>query len=244
MKNKVVIITGGAQGIGFSIAKGFAKKGAIPIIWDINQDILDKATTKLKEFSPQVESHLVDITDIVAVESCVKEIHKKYKKIDILINNAGVTADALIIKMDYEKWKRVININLNGTFICSQKIGRIMLKQRFGSIVNISSVIGLMGNIGQANYAASKGGIISLTKSCAKEFAGRGVRVNAIAPGFIETAMTKILPENVVESYSKMIPLKKMGKPKDVADLCLFLGGEKANYITGQVIKLDGGLLM
>jgi 3-oxoacyl-[acyl-carrier protein] reductase len=169
---------------------------------------------------------------------------KKFGKIDILINNAGITRDGLLMKMKEADWDAVINVNLKGTFVCTQKVCRFMMKQRSGVILNISSVIGIMGNAGQANYAASKGGVIAFTKSTAKEFASRNIRVNAIAPGFIETEMTAKLPQDIVETYAEAIPLKRMGKPADVANLCLFLASDDAAYITGQTIQVDGGLVM
>lgn len=244
MKDKIVLITGGARGIGLAIAEGFAKSGATPIIWDLNEVDITQAVKTLKTQASKSEGMVVNITDEKAVEKAINEIYLKHKKIDVLVNNAGITADTLILKMGLDKWKSVIDVNLTGTFNVTQKISKKMLRQRFGSIVNISSVIGLMGNYGQANYAASKGGIISLTKTCAKEFGARGIRVNAIAPGFIRTEMTKNLPDDVVAKYSQQIPLKSLGSPKDVANLCLFLASDKSKYITGQVIQVDGGLLM
>lgn len=244
MKDKIVLITGGARGIGLAIAEGFAKSGATPIIWDLNEVDITQAVKTLKTQTSDAEGMVVNITDEKAVEKAINEIYLKHKKIDVLVNNAGITADTLILKMGLDKWKSVIDVNLTGTFNVTQKISKKMLRQRFGSIVNISSVIGLMGNYGQANYAASKGGIISLTKTCAKEFGARGIRVNAIAPGFIRTEMTKNLPDDVVAKYSQQIPLKSLGSPKDVANLCLFLASDKSKYITGQVIQVDGGLLM
>ncbi len=244
MKNKVVVITGSARGIGFSIAKEFAKMGATPIIWDVFEDGVKSAVEELSKNGYSAFGNAVDVTNPEIVEKTFKQINQKYGKIDCLINNAGITKDGLILKMKLQDWKAVIDINLTGTFICTQKVSRIMLKQRFGNIINIASVIGLMGNLGQANYAASKGGIISLTKTCAKEFASRNIRVNAIAPGFIKTAMTQTLPSNVVKNYTNAIPLKKLGDSVDVANLCIFLTSEKARYITGQTIQVDGGLLM
>ncbi len=173
-----------------------------------------------------------------------QEIKTEFGKIDVLVNNAGITRDGLIMKMKESDWDMVLDVNLKGTFVCTQKVSRYMMKQRSGVILNIASVIGLMGNAGQANYAASKGGIIALTKSTAKELSSRNIRANAVAPGFIETEMTKLLSEEVVANYAKAIPLGSMGKPEDIADLCLFLGSDKASYITGQTIQVDGGLIM
>jgi 3-oxoacyl-[acyl-carrier protein] reductase len=173
-----------------------------------------------------------------------KQIHSEFGSIDVLINNAGITRDDLIMKMKPEAWDSVIAVNLKGTFNCTQKVCRYMMKKRAGSIINIASVIGIMGNVGQANYAASKGGIIALTKSTARELASRNIRANAIAPGFIRTEMTDVLSQEVVDKYSAAIPLNRMGLPKDVANLCIFLASDEANYITGQTINVDGGLIM
>ena len=191
-----------------------------------------------------IDGYVLNVTDSDNIEACFKEIVAKYKTIDILINNAGITKDNLIMRMSEQDWDIVINVNLKGTFLCTKKVSRIMLNQKSGSIINIASVIGIMGNAAQANYAASKGGIIALTKSTAKEFASRGIRCNAIAPGFIETEMTAILDDKIIEEYAKAIPMKKMGKPTDVANLCLFLASDAASYITGQIIQVDGGLVM
>jgi 3-oxoacyl-[acyl-carrier protein] reductase len=241
---KVTIITGAARGIGFAIAEGFASEGATTVIIDISDEAVQDAVRKLQSLEYKVIGFQADVTDGDRIGEIYNEINTRYGKIDILINNAGITRDGLLMKMKESDWDLVINVNLKGTFICTQKISRIMLKQKQGVIINIASVIGLMGNAGQANYAASKGGIIAFTKSSAKEFASRNIRVNAIAPGFIETEMTKVLPEDVVEKYLDAIPLKKMGKPKNISDLCLFLASKEANYITGQTIQVDGGLIM
>ena len=244
LKDKVVVITGAAKGIGFQIAMSFAKEKAIPILIDLNKELLETAANKIKEKGFLADYFEGNVVDSSQMNSVFKEIVSKYNKIDVLINNAGIAKDNIILRMKEEEWDNVINVNLKGTFICSQIATKIMLKQRHGVLVNISSVIGIMGNIGQANYSASKGGVISFTKSCAKEFASKGIRVNAIAPGFIETEMTKILSKETIEKYQASIPLKRMGSVEDVANLCLFLSSEKSSYITGQVINVDGGLVM
>lgn len=243
-KDKVIIITGSARGIGFSLAETFAELGSQVIILDISKDIVNEAVSTLSEHKYSVFGYEADVTNIQRIAEVFQDIHKKFGKIDVLINNAGITKDGLILKMKESDWDDVINVNLKGTFICTQKVSRYMLKQRNGVILNIASVIGIMGNIGQANYAASKGGIIALTKSSAKEFASRNIRVNAIAPGFIETEMTKMLSEEIVKKYAEVIPLNRMGKPEDVANLCVFLASDMAKYITGQTIHVDGGLIM
>jgi 3-oxoacyl-[acyl-carrier protein] reductase len=244
MKDRTVIITGSARGIGFAIAKKFAEKEAKVIILDLMQDAVDEAVKTLKAVGFQAFGYAANVTDAEKVTEIFKEIIKEHGSIDVLINNAGITKDGLLMKMKEADWDAVMNVNLKGTFICTQKVSRFMMKQRSGAIINIASVIGLMGNAGQANYAASKGGIIAFTKSCAKEFASRNIRVNAVAPGFIETEMTKLLSEEVVKKYSEVIPLNRMGKPEDVADLCMFLASDNSNYITGQTIQVDGGLIM
>ncbi len=243
-EGKVVIITGSARGIGFAIAETFAENGATSIILDLFQDAVDEAVKKITDKGLKAIGYVANITESELIGNLFKEIFQKFGKIDILINNAGITKDGLLMKMKESDWDAVINVNLKGTFICTQKVCRFMMKQRQGVILNISSVIGIIGNAGQANYAASKGGIITLTKSAAKEFASRNIRVNAIAPGFIETEMTAQLPKEIVDKYLEAIPLRHMGTSKDVANLCLFLASEEADYITGQTIQVDGGLIM
>ena len=239
-----VVITGSARGIGFAIAEAFAGQGAHPVIIDINQQVVDEAMQKLQDKGYSVSGYVGDVTNSSQMDEVFSAIIEERGKIDCLINNAGITRDNLLLRMREEEWRMVLEINLTGTFICTQKVFKYMMKARSGSIINIASVIGIMGNAGQANYAASKGGIIAFTKSCAKEFASRNIRVNAVAPGFIETEMTAKLPESVVEGYAKAIALQKMGKPEDVAKLCLFLASEESAYITGQTIAIDGGLVM
>ena len=239
-----VVITGSARGIGFAIAEAFAGQGAHPVIIDINKQVVDEAMQKLQDKGYSVSGYVGDVTNSSQMDEVFSAIIEERGKIDCLINNAGITRDNLLLRMREEEWRMVLEINLTGTFICTQKVFKYMMKARSGSIINIASVIGIMGNAGQANYAASKGGIIAFTKSCAKEFASRNIRVNAVAPGFIETEMTAKLPESVVEGYAKAIALQKMGKPEDVAKLCLFLASEESAYITGQTIAIDGGLVM
>jgi len=220
---------------------------ATTIITDINQELVNEAVNNLLSSNPDnknIYGFVMNVTDSESIELCFKEIVDKYKTIDVLINNAGITKDNLIMRMSEQDWANVINVNLTGTFLTTKKVARIMLNQKSGNIINIASVIGVMGNAAQANYAASKGGVIALTKSTAKELASRNIRCNAIAPGFIETEMTAVLDQKVIDEYAKAIPLKRMGKPDDVANLCLFLASEDAQYITGQTIHVDGGLIM
>ena len=244
LEDKVAIITGAARGIGFSIAEMLSEHGATSIIIDLNKEAVDAAVQQIDDLGNRAIGFIADVTNSDEVASIFKEIHKKFGKIDILINNAGITKDGLLMKMKESDWDAVMNVNLKGTFICTQKVCRYMMKSRSGVILNIASVVGIMGNAGQANYAASKGGIIALTKSSAKEFASRNIRVNAIAPGFIKTEMTDKLPQEVIDNYSDAIPLSRMGTVKDVANLCIFLASEEASYITGQTIQVDGGLIM
>jgi len=205
---------------------------------------VEKAVAALQSRGAKVFGYVGNVTDSAGMEALFANIVAKYGSIDCLINNAGVTRDNLLIRMKEEEWQLVMDINLKGSFICTQKAFKHMMKARKGNIINIASVIGLMGNAGQANYAASKGGLIAFTKSCAKEFAARNVRVNAVAPGFIETEMTSTLSQEIRAEYAKVIPLQKMGSPVDVANLCMFLASDASSYITGQTIAVDGGLTM
>lgn len=244
MTDKVTVITGSARGIGFALATAFGAAGAKVMVIDLAPEAVDAAVQKLRDQGSQAWGYVGNVTDSAMMEELFARVVAEHGSLDVLINNAGVTRDNLMLRMKEEEWQLVMDINLKGSFICTQKAFKHMMKARKGSIVNIASVIGLMGNAGQANYAASKGGMIAFTKSCAKEFASRGVRVNAVAPGFIETEMTASLPADVVAAYAKAIPLAKMGSPLDVAKLCLFLASNESAYITGQTIAVDGGLTM
>jgi 3-oxoacyl-[acyl-carrier protein] reductase len=244
LKDKVAIITGGARGIGREIALTFAQEGANICVCDVNEQILEEVTKELKVTAGQAIGLKVDVTDFSQVEDMVQKVLDKFAKIDILINNAGITRDNLLLRMKEEEWDAVLNVNLKGTFNCTKAVSKIMIKQRSGKIVNIASIIGLIGNAGQANYAASKGGIISFTKSVAKELASRNINVNAIAPGFIKTDMTAKLPQGLQDSILKTIPLNRFGEPYDVANLALFLVSGNSSYITGHIIQVDGGMAM
>lgn len=246
LSGKVALITGSARGIGKAIALELANHGANIVINDIlTENEINKTLEEVKQSSNKAIGIRADITKLDEVESMVKEIINKFGKVDILINNAGITRDSLLIRMKEEDWDTVININLKGTFNCSKTVAKYMMREKKGGkIVNISSVIGLIGNVGQTNYAASKAGIIGLTKSMAKELALRNINVNAIAPGFIETDMTKKLPEKVRQDLQQQIPLKRLGIVEDVAKAVYFLVSDAANYITGQVINVDGGMVM
>lgn len=243
-KDKVTLVTGAARGIGKEIAFSFAKQGSNIVICDVNQEALLATQKELEGLGVICLVSIVDVTNFNQVQDFTDKVLDKFGKIDILVNNAGVTADNLMLRMKEEEWDRVLNINLKGTFNVTKAVSRQMVKQRSGKIINIASIIGLIGNAGQVNYAASKAGVIALTKSIAKEVASRGICVNAIAPGFIRTAMTDKLPEDVKQKMLSVIPLDKFGEPEDVAKVCIFLASSSSDYITGQTIVVDGGMVM
>jgi 3-oxoacyl-[acyl-carrier protein] reductase len=243
--DKVAIVTGAAQGIGKAIGLALANEGAKIVLWDINLEETEKTSKEITQlYQVETSAYKVNVANYPEVEETVKKILDKFSKIDILVNNAGITRDNLILRMNEEEWDQVIAVNLKGVFNCTKAVSRVMLKQHSGKIVNIASVVGLLGNPGQANYSASKGGVIALTKTCAREFAKRNINVNAIAPGFIKTSMTEKLEPKVKETLLEQIPLARLGEPEEVAKLVLFLVSEEANYITGQVVSIDGGMHM
>ena len=243
LKDKTALITGGARGIGKEIAVRFAKEGADIIIWDVLEEG-EKVAEEIKKIGRESVFQKVDITNLTDIREKAKDVIQKFDGLDILVNNAGITRDNLIIRMEESEWESVITVNLKGTFNCTKSFIKYMMKARKGRIINISSVIGLFGNAGQSNYAASKAGIIGFTKSIAKEVGSRNITVNAIAPGFIQTPMTDVLSEEVKKTYLSIIPLKKFGLPEDIANVALFLASDEAKYITGEVIRVDGGLAM
>ncbi len=245
MKGSNAIVTGGARGIGEAIARLLARMGANIIIWDVLEDQA-KATAEAiaKEYGVKAAGQAVDVTKGESVEAAVDAAVKEFGSLDILVNNAGITRDGLIIRMKEEDWDRVLDINLKGVWQCTKAVGKVMIKARKGAIVNIASVVGVMGNAGQANYSASKAGVIGLTKTSAKEFASRGVRVNAVAPGYIQTAMTDKLTDEQRQRMQVLIPLGELGTPEDVADAVGFLASAAAKYITGQTINVCGGMVM
>ncbi|MBN1446091.1 MAG: 3-oxoacyl-ACP reductase FabG [Candidatus Omnitrophica bacterium] len=241
-KDKVVVITGAFGGIGKSLAVKFGGHGAKLVMWDI---FVDEAFEKeMAGAGIEFISAKLDITRQADVESALKAVIEKWNRVDVLVNNAGITRDGLVLKMNEKDWDDVLNVNLKGSFICSKIIGKIMFSQKAGKIVNVASIIGQIGNIGQANYSASKGALISLTKTCAKEFGRFGVNVNAVAPGYIVTKMTEQLPDKVKEKMLDMIPLKRFGKSEEVADMILFLASKESDYVTGQVFRIDGGMVI
>ena len=240
-ENKVVMVTGGAAGIGRVTAENFAKEGAKIAICDVNPEAGQAA---LKTLGPDASFEKVDVADSASVSSWVDAVFEKYGQIDVLVNNAGITRDSLIMRMKEADWDAVISVNLKSAFNCVKAVSKIMVKQRSGRIINLASVVGVMGNPGQANYVASKAGMIGLTKTVAKELGARGITVNAVAPGFIETDMTAVLSEKVKEAMLSMIPLQRAGNPQDVADAITFLASDQAAYITGQVIHVTGGMYM
>ena len=241
LNNKNAIVTGGAQGFGLDIAKRFLQSGAKVIIWDSDEKELKKASKLIND--QNLSCDVVDVSDSKSVDDTVNKITSK-TKIDILINNAGITRDNLTLRMKEEEWNSVINLNLSTTFFLTKEILRFMVKNRFGRIINISSVVGSSGNIGQANYAASKAGLEGMTKSIALEVANRGITANCIAPGFIKTAMTSDILEKNEEKIINNIPIKRIGVPDDISSLTKFLASDKASYITGQTFHVNGGMLM
>jgi 3-oxoacyl-[acyl-carrier protein] reductase len=243
LDGKVALITGGAQGIGKSIAERFCTEGASVAVCDFNRERAAETASELAAVS-NAKSYFMNVTDPATVDAAVDAIMADFKKIDILVNNAGITRDTLLLRMKREDWDAVIGVNLTGAFTVSQAVIKHMMKARFGRIINMASVVGVRGNAGQANYSASKAGLIGLTKTMAREFASRNITVNAIAPGFIQTEMTAVLSDEARQAFLRDIPLNRAGMPEDVAASALFLASDDASYLTGQVIAVDGGMIM
>ena len=243
--NKVALVTGGGRGIGRAIALTLAREGYdVAVNYNGSREKARQVCREIKSLGRKAVAVKADVSDFARVENMVSLVVETFGRIDVLVNNSGITKDGLMMRMKEEDFDSVININLKGTFNCTKAVSKIMMKQRSGSIINMSSVIGLVGNIGQANYAASKAGILGLTKASAKELASRNIRVNAIAPGFIQSDMTDVLSDELKAGILNNIAMKKFGTAQDVADMAAFLAGDKSGYITGQVFNVDGGMVM
>ncbi len=244
LEGKNALITGGAQGIGKSIALGMAREGANVGIADVNIESAENTAAEISSLGVKGIALKLDVSKQDSVTDAFGTFTKEAGSLDILVNNAGITKDTLLLRMKEEDWDAVLNINLKGSFLCSKEAVKIMARQRSGKIISISSVVAAMGNPGQANYSASKAGLIGLTKTIAREYANRGIRANAVAPGFIQTAMTDALSEGVKDQMKSNIPLGQFGTPEDVADTVIFLASKESDYITGQVIHVNGGMYM
>ncbi len=244
LEGQIALVTGGARGIGKCICERLISEGATVAIVDILQEIADETAKEFMDKGFEASAYAADVSKPEDADATVKAVIEKYGKIDILVNNAGITRDTLIMRMSEKDWDMVIDVNLKGTFNFTKAVARPMMKSRYGKIVNIASVVGRMGNAGQANYSASKAGVIGLTKTTAKEFASRNIAVNAVAPGYIMTAMTKEISEQATDAFMNAVPMKRAGKPEDVANVVYFLCSSDSDYVTGQVINIDGGLLM
>jgi 3-oxoacyl-[acyl-carrier protein] reductase len=244
MDGKVALVTGAARGIGQAIAKKLAEQGCDIALCDLKAEWLAETVGIVQAAGRKVQCFEADVSNGAAVEAVVEGAIKAFGKIDVLVNNAGITKDTLMIRMSEQDWDAVLSVNLKGTFLFTKALARPMMKQRAGVIVNVASIIGLIGNAGQCNYAASKAGVIALTKSAARELAARNIRVNAVAPGFIQTRMTDGLPEEVRKKMLDAIPMSRFGQPEDVANVVLFLASDASSYMTGQVLTVCGGMVM
>jgi len=244
--SRVVVVTGGSRGIGRSVALKFAEEGATIVIvhYDPDNEASEETLAALEHKGVKSESHRTDVSSNQASAALFDDILSRFRQIDVLVNNAGITRDTLLMRMSEQDWDAVLDVNLKSVFNCIQAVIRSMLKRRQGCIVNISSVVGQIGNAGQANYAASKAGIMGLTKTVARETAARAIRVNAVAPGFVDTEMTAALPEKVINSFIQQIPMGRIGKPGEVAEVVYWLSSDAAAYMTGQVIHVNGGMYM
>jgi 3-oxoacyl-[acyl-carrier protein] reductase len=242
LPNKVSIITGAAQGIGLATALKFAKEGAVVIVCDIRQAAVDEAVKQCQALGAQAAGFVMDVTQRDMVNAVVAAVKDRFGRIDVLVNNAGITQDARLQKMTLEQFDRVIDVNLRGVFHCSQAVADIMTAQGAGVILNASSVVGIYGNFGQTNYAASKFGVIGFTKTWSRELGPKGVRVNAVAPGFVHTPILATVPENVLKDMEHRVPLKRLGQPEEIANVYAFLASDEASYINGAVIEVSGGM--
>ena len=244
LKGKIAIVTGGAQGIGAAIVGQIAEAGASVAVVDINEEKGKEMVDKVRAMGVEAEAYVVDVSNTEAVKAVVGEIVKRFGRVDVLVNNAGITRDGLLMTMAEKDWDLVLSVNLKSVFNFIKAISRPMIKQKGGCIINISSVVGLMGNGGQVNYAASKAGVVGITKSAAKELASRNIRVNAVCPGYIQTAMTDRVEGKAKDALMELIPAKKLGQPEDVAAAVVFLASDAASYITGETLRVDGGMAM
>ena len=243
LENKIALVTGAARGIGQAIALQLASDGADLALCDVKVEWLEETANKVKALGRRVETYAMNVADGAAVGEAVNKVVADFSRIDVLVNNAGITRDTLLIRMSEEDWDAVLDINLKGAFLVTKAVVKFMMKQRSGAIVNIASVVGIMGNAGQANYTASKAGLIALTKTTAKELGSRNVRVNAVAPGFIRTAMTEKLSEQAKDAMLRMVPLGRPGEPEDVAKAVAFLASDNAAYVNGQTLAVCGGMV-
>lgn len=244
MEKKVAFITGAGRGIGLCIALKLASQGFDCALNDVNMDDLLSAKSKVEALGRRCEVYKADVSSSSEIDAIVKKINEDFSRIDVLVNNAGITRDNLLMRMSEDDWDKVLNVNLKSVYNCTKSVSRIMMKQRSGKIISISSVVGVMGNAGQCNYSASKAGIIGFTKSIARELASRGITANAVAPGFIQTEMTDKLSQEAKDRLAAQIPLGFLGTPENVADAVGFLAGDSASYLTGQVLNVDGGMIM
>lgn len=245
LKGKNALVTGGSRGIGKAIVLELAREGAnVALTYISNEDRAKEVIGEVESYDVKGLAIKADVSKEEEVNNMIEIVNSELGGIDILVNNAGITKDNLLIRMKTEDWDDVINTNLKGVYLCTKAVVRGMMKKRYGKIVNIASVVGISGNAGQGNYSASKAGIIGFTKSIAKELGSRGININGVAPGFVETDMTNVLNEKIKEEMLNQIPLKRFAKPEDIADVVVFLCSDKANYITGQIINVDGGMLM
>jgi len=244
LKDKVALVTGGGQGIGRVVGDNLATSGAHVVFGDINLENAEKSAKAILANGGSASATLLNVANPENVKEAFDSIVKEFKPLDILVNNAGITKDGLFVRMKEDDWDRVLAVNLKGSFLCGQQAAKQMMKQRQGAIVNIASIVGVMGNAGQANYSASKAGLIGLTKTMARELAPRNITVNAVAPGFIDTEMTRVLDEKIKDKLIEQIPLSRLGLPDDIAHSVAFLVSDRSSYITGQVVNVNGGMLM
>ncbi len=244
LEGKSAIITGSGRGIGAGIAKTFAENGASVVVCDIDENNVNLVVDEINKNGGKAVGIKTDVTNASDVDAMISKCTQEYGSLDIIVNNAGITKDTLCMKMTEEQWDAVINVNLKGVFLCGKAAYKVMMKQKNGCIINMASIVGIIGNIGQTNYSATKGGVIAMTKTWAKEFSRRNVRVNAIAPGFINSEMTAAMPDDIKEKFKSSIPLARLGDPEDIANAALFLSSEASSYITGQVLVVDGGMVM